>query len=114
MNVTYQFIKYDGTVTTHSDELRGEPGTWYAQLHVIFERHFGPDIEMEHVTVWHEEHYTDMFVDETGVLKGLPVNLVATKIYQANVMAHETNPPDPRDMPMIHGDAILFNRRVWY
>ena len=114
MNITYKFIKVDGTETTHSNDLRGEPGTWYDQLHTIFDQHFGPDIEVEHVNVWYDNHYTDMFVDETGVLKQLPVNPKATAIYRANVLAHAVNPPNPEEMPPIHGDAILFEKKVWY
>jgi len=114
MIVSFKFIRVDGTVTTHSDELRGEPGNWYKSLHDIFAEFFGDDIEMEHVNVWHKGKYTDMFVDETGVLKGLPINPKATEIYRANVLAHEVNPPNPNDMPPIHGDALLFEQKVCF
>lgn len=114
MNITYKLVRSDGSTTSYSEELRGEPGTWYQQLHEIFERHFGADIEWEHVNVWHNDEYHDMFVDETGMLKGLPVNVKATAIYRANVMAHEATPPHPDDMPAIHGDALFFDQRVWF
>lgn len=114
MKATYRFISVDGTETTHSVDLLDEPGHRHTKLHEIFELHFGPDIEMEHVNVWYDDHYTDMFVDETGSWKGLPINKTATDIYRANVLAHAVNPPNPEDMPPIFGDAILFEKKVWF
>jgi len=67
----------------------------------------------ERVNVWHGGTYTDMFVDEIGMLKGLARNEQATAIYRANVLEHEPNPPDPEDMPAIYGTAVLFGRKVW-
>jgi hypothetical protein len=54
----------------------------------------------------------DMFVDETGVLKGLPRNGAATAIYRRNALLHQ-GVSDPESLPWIAGVAILFERRVW-
>ena len=69
--------------------------------------------DMEHVTVFWQGHYTDMFVDEVGHRKGLDRNERATDIYRANVLTHERHPPQPEDMPWIAGPAVLFDKRVW-
>lgn len=73
----------------------------------------GAENDPEHVTVWHDSRYLDMFVDETGVLKELPFNEKATKIYRANVQAHEPNPEPEDEMPIICGNAVLFLEKVW-
>lgn len=68
---------------------------------------------LEHVTVFHEGQYTDMFVDETGQLDNLPVNPDATAIYRNNVLVHVPG-TKPEDMPDIRGTAIVFSRKVWF
>ena len=113
MKIHYRIIHVNGTTTSHTVETRGDRDAWYPQLLALFHEHFGDDIEMEHVNVWHNDEYHDMFVNETGAFDGLPVNAAATKIYRANVMAHESSPPDPNDLPAIYGDAMLFDERVW-
>jgi len=40
-------------------------------------------------------HYTYMFVDEEGLLKDLPKNAIATKIYQRNIRYQYPNEKDP-------------------
>jgi hypothetical protein len=74
---------------------------------------------MERVTVWHNGEYLDMFVDDMGAIKRLPVNEAATLIYHANMIAHAEHfehclTPDTSDWPKIHGVAVLFHRRVWF
>lgn len=112
MRVTYHKLCADGTETTHAHDFSGAPENWYSHVRQIFAEHFGEDIYYEHVNVWHQGEYRDMFVDETSALKGLPVNAKATEIYHANVKAHF---PDEfsADMPLIYGDALLFDQRVW-
>jgi hypothetical protein len=73
----------------------------------------GQDADPEHVTVWYDGRYLDMFVDETGVLKALPYNNVATTIYRANTLAHEPDPGPVDELPYIAGSAVLFLDKVW-
>ena len=68
--------------------------------------------ELERVRVWHRSTYLDMFVDECGHLKGLPLNPMATEIYHANV---KRSFPLARTSTLpIVGPAVLFLKRVWY
>lgn len=69
---------------------------------------------MEHVLVFHGGEYLDMFVDEVGVLIGLPRNFAATAIYRNNALTHEPGKFKPEDLPAIHGNAVLFHRRIWF
>jgi hypothetical protein len=76
--------------------------------------------EIERVNVWHEGKYRDMFVDEMGAMKGLPVNLNATAVYHANQLHHVHGDPPAekareiaRDWPKIYGVAVLFHNKVW-
>jgi hypothetical protein len=70
--------------------------------------------EFEHVTVFWNDEYRDMFVDDTGVLKGLPINARATAIYWNNTRIHMPDDYDPETMAMIHGPAVLFDKKVWF
>jgi hypothetical protein len=55
---------------------------------------------------------SDMFVDEMGHPKGLPLNGAATAIYRRNALLHQ-GVSDPESLPWIAGPAILFERIVW-
>jgi hypothetical protein len=58
--------------------------------------------------------YSDMFVHESGMLLHLDINAQATAVYRHNTLRH-FNPPPPADsLPAIHGNAILFARKVWF
>ena len=72
----------------------------------------GEGTDIEHVSVLHDRQRLDMFVDETGALKKLPVNAAATKIYHAATLARMDN-VDTKKLPKIYGTAVLFHRRVW-
>jgi hypothetical protein len=83
---------------------------------------FGKDWT-EHVSVWEDFDggkafkALDMFVDENGLLKGLPRNELATLSYRRACMMGKTVVPAPRDpeqLNFIIGPAILFDRRVWF
>lgn len=68
----------------------------------------------EHVNILKEgttDEYIDMFVDENGVAKGLPVNQLATEHYQRNAIVHQGAKPE--DLSKIHGNAVLFLGKVW-
>lgn len=67
----------------------------------------------EHVSVLFEGRRTDMFVDESGVLDGLPRNEAATAIYRANWLSQYPH-ADPESLPHIAGLAVVFEKRVWY
>lgn len=67
----------------------------------------------ERVNVFHEGRYTDMFVDEDGIKKGLPVNEAATAIYRNNTLTHVPG-TDPESLPFVYGPAVLMSRRVWW
>lgn len=67
----------------------------------------------EHVTVLWDGRRADMFVDEDGVQKRLPVNVAATAIYRAAWLRRNPG-TDPNSMPAIHGTAVLFERIVWH
>lgn len=54
----------------------------------------------------------DMFVDESGAMKDLPINGNATAIYRRHSIINKGAKAD--DLPAIHGPAILFERIVWY
>lgn len=69
--------------------------------------------DLERVRVLHEGVYTDMFVDEDGIRKGLPINNAATPIYHANMLSRQAD-ADTSDWPKVHGTAILFHRQVWF
>lgn len=68
---------------------------------------------MEHVAVEYNSKRRDMFVDETGALKGLPINEAATKIYQTYWL--RTHPGTiPNSISQIYGVAVLFpDNEVW-
>lgn len=67
----------------------------------------------EHVNVLFNGAPADMFVDETGVLKQLPRNEVATKLYRANWLARYPM-AEPESLPYIAGVAVMTGRRIWF
>jgi hypothetical protein len=67
----------------------------------------------EHVSVLFKGAPADMFVDETGVLKGLPRNEAATAIYRANWLKQHPE-QDPEALPHIAGTAVVTGRRIWF
>lgn len=111
MQTTYTLIKHDGTREVVTVDLPKDPG--YHALAEIIHPLLGPGRNLERVNVLHEGQYTDMFVDDSGMLHNLPVNEDATAIYRNNVLTHE---PDTRaeDLDQIHGPAVLFSRKVWF
>lgn len=123
--VEYRIVRSDGQDTKHFVDLpepdkgrtlmmSADAKKRYELVKEIVARVIGDGNDIEHVTVWHDDLYLDMFVDETGVEKGLPVNPIATSIYRANVLAHEPSDSDLlKDLPSIHGDAVLFLEKVW-
>jgi hypothetical protein len=91
-------------------------------FHEILRPILGPDADFEHVRVYWpwdggEPRYLDMFVDEDGIGKRLPVNKVATSIYHMNVIVHDPHGRGSEESianaPRIHGTAVLFQKPVW-
>ena len=118
MQTNYRIIRTDGSIEECTADLPERP--LYHQLAAIV----GPilkanriDANIEHVTVLSDDGYrTDMFVDEEGVLHGLPVNAEATRIYHRASIARgeKHNLGIIPNAPCIHGVAIYFERRVWW
>jgi hypothetical protein len=69
--------------------------------------------DLERVRVWHTNEYLDMFVDERGISKQLPVNAIATMIYRSNALTFQKPTPRAEDLSAIYGPAVLFMRRIW-
>lgn len=107
----YTIIRANGDEEVHSVQLPAEPD--YFQLKAIIQPIIGERNNFERVNVLHNDQYTDMFVDEIGPLKGLPLNATATAIYRANWIKQHPK-VDPDSLPPIVGTAVLFARRVWF
>ena len=67
---------------------------------------------MEHVSVLWGKDKRDMFVDEMGSLKHLPINNPATDIYRAYWLSQHPN-AKPNDLVAIYGVAVIFHRIIW-
>ena len=69
----------------------------------------------EHVYVLNPENdeYTDMFVDEDGLGKGLEYNPKATAIYQYNALKNNPGISKEELCPIV-GVALVFGRRIWF
>jgi hypothetical protein len=114
MKTIMTVILPDGTTTDEELNLPREVplDTFYK----LAEPHGIPRGYVEHVTVFHNKKYTDMFVHEEGRLKGLPYNPKATEIYHANAIAHQGQTKQKLIAQgfFIVGPALLFDRKVWY
>lgn len=111
MKTTATIIRADGTEEQRELDWPHEPG--YHAIRDLVEPVLGAGRFLEHVAVLHEGQRTDMFVDDSGLLDGLPRNEKATAIYRNNVLTHEPG-TDPESLPHIAGTAILMSRRVWF
>lgn len=109
MKTYYQVISADPNISIERKSIDLPKRPHYMELTKIVE----PELDgewMEHVTVYHNNMYTDMFVDEAGALKDLPTNSRASKIYNENLLSHTGISGNG----IIYGTAVLFERRVWY
>lgn len=73
----------------------------------------GTKPNLEHVSVLFQDRPADMFVDEIGLIDGLPRNEAATDIYRSFWRKHHPE-DDPESLPHIAGPALIFSRRVWF
>jgi hypothetical protein len=111
METKYTVILPDGTQMHCTADLPEDPG--YERLARIVHPLLGEGNFMDHVTVLHEGKYTDMFVDESGIRKGLERNEKATAIYRNNWLSSHPD-VNPENLNCILGIAVLFHRRVWH
>jgi hypothetical protein len=108
----------DGQVQDHQV---GLPENVSPRFHPALREYLEPILKgrAEHVRVFWDFYetgtprYLDLFVHECGALLEFPVNHRATAIYRNNVLQHEVPPPDTSELPAIHGNAVLFSKRVW-
>lgn len=57
--------------------------------------------------------YTDMFVDEDGLITNQPRNEKATEEYRRNWLKQHPQ-TEPERLGFIVGTAVIFDRRVWF
>jgi len=111
MLTEFLIIQPDGTEETHQVELAAEPT--YHELKAVIQPIIGERQDFEHVAVLHDGKRTDMFVNENGLLMGLPRNPGATAIYRNNWLSSHPE-DDPESLNFIVGPVVLFRRRVWF
>jgi hypothetical protein len=111
MLTEFLIIQPDGTEETRQVLLAAEPSL--SALAAIIQPIIGDGQDFEHVAVLHDGKRTDMFVNENGLLMGLPRNPGATVIYRNNWMSSHPK-DDPESLNFIVGPAVLFRRRVWF
>ncbi|MBB76609.1 MAG: hypothetical protein CMJ75_19050 [Planctomycetaceae bacterium] len=109
MKTDFIILRADGTQLHQSIDLPEEPG--YDALRAIVE----PVINghFEHARVSYEGQLASMFVDESGLLNGLPRNERATEIYRAYWLSKHPG-TNPESLSYIAGDVVLFTRNVWF
>jgi hypothetical protein len=116
----YRIIRTGREDEVHEVQLPREPG--YHLLKQIITPHLD-GADLERVAVWAafddagQLGALDMFVDDEGLLKGLPRNEVATAHYRRANQLDMTAAPKAPDIEMLNfiaGPAILFSRRVWF
>lgn len=110
MMTAYAILKTNGDIDVTSVDWPAEPD--FEIIRSLVEPLLdGADLEQ--VSVLHEGKRRDMFVDDSGHLKGLPRNEQATRIYRAATLSRQPH-VNPETLPCIVGPAVLFYRRVWF
>lgn len=113
MQLPYEVHYADGRIERATlDVPDDKPAEWWKAAKPICQAVIGEHNDVEHVKVWHDGVYRDMFIDGDGQLKGLPRNERATAFYRANALAHQ-GVTDPESIDDIAGDAVLFFEKVW-
>jgi hypothetical protein len=110
----YVVITADGFRSEHEVQWPYEPG--YKLLCGVILPHLRAvraAAHLEHVRVLFDDRPADMFVDDCGAIAELPVNPVATAIYQT--AWRRRFPLTGEDtLHSIHGAAVIFRRQVWF
>ena len=118
MIIDYKVLRTDGSI--EEGQLNTD-ASLYDAVKKLFRATIGNG-DLEHVTVYDDSwdeggpRYRDMFVDEVGSWKNLPMNRQATKIYHANALEHRAEFAgliDYDDMALIFGDALLCRQEMW-
>jgi hypothetical protein len=109
----YRILYTDGRELLGQVQLPADADKRHAIVRQLAQSVVGEGNNAEHVNVFVDGEYRDMFVDEIGHAKDLPLNEAATVIYRNNVLVHEPGKYRPEELPYIVGDAILFGRKVW-
>lgn len=108
----FTIIMPDGTVMEDQFRFDKKPPS-YKSLQTLL----GPFVEgyIEHVNVFYNGEYRDMFVNETGMRDGLEINPKATEIYLENIKTHANEFYEKeKQRTHIHGVAVLFpEEKVW-
>jgi hypothetical protein len=110
--VEYHIIRASGEVSSSFCELPDDAREAWRMVRDIVLDEIGRDNKLEHVLVYWDGKYLDMFVDENGLAQGLPRNEFATRIYRNNIMTHEPG-VTAEELPFIVGDAVLLSERLW-
>ena len=116
----YRVYHAPGGVTAGIAQLPKHPSL--RQLHAVIDPLLDHG-ELEHVTVLADFtgkgvlRVLDMFVDEDGMKKGLQRNEAATEHYRRACLMGRTPvpvPSDPETLDYVVGNAVLFDRKVWF
>jgi hypothetical protein len=105
MKTTYTIYRADGTTEAGEVDWPESPG--YQRISLLVTSLLPCD-DIEHVTVCYKGKCADMFVDEIGHFKNLPLNVAASEIYRKAGLASGR----PHNTP-IAGTAVVFDRIVW-
>jgi hypothetical protein len=108
----YHIIRASGEVSSSYCELPDDAGEAWRMVRDIVLDVIGRDNNLEHVLVYWDGKYVDMFVDENGLASGLPRNEFATRICRYNIVTHEPG-AIAEELPFIVGDAVLWSDRLW-
>ncbi len=110
---TYGFVVYDPDGAERAGQARLDINPSVREVKQALSQFISGEIE--HVTIMRpnsNDGAADMFVDEMGVMKGLPRNEKATELYRAWWLYHHPH-DDPESLPWIAGVAIVFDELVW-
>lgn len=108
MMTALHIFHVDGAIEDRTADLPERPSL--AALHALCDPIVGG--VAEHVTVLGEDGPQDLFVHETGVNDGLPLNPNATALYRRAWLSRNPD-ADPDSLPYVAGVAVAFGRRVW-
>lgn len=110
ITTSYRIIRCNGETEDRTIEWPAEPG--FRAIAALI-RPILDGADPEHVAVLYQGKRRDMFVDEIGLVKGLPRNNIATAIYRNNWLTRHPG-TEPESLNFIAGTAVLFpDRIIW-